>query len=147
MKLKWIAIPVFILVAASIFMFFPKKNKDFSEDLIGRWTTSEPKYIDCFLELTKTTFAYGFEENKKNVYVISSVEKSIEGKHILYTISYKNTDGLKFTRSLYYDPGNGGTIQFKHQEHIEWRKTKNSDFKENSETDQNKKAGQNETNS
>jgi hypothetical protein len=60
----------------------------------------------------------------------------LEGNNRLYTINYKNTDGLKFTQSFYYHPENGGSIQLKHQEHIEWRKTKDAAFKENSETDQ-----------
>jgi hypothetical protein len=141
MKLKWIVIVGFILIAASIFMFFPKKNKDLSEDLIGRWTTSEPKYVDRFLELTKTTLTYGLGENKKNSYSISSVEKSIEGINILYTISYKDRDGLAFTRSFYYEPSNGGVIRFKNQENIEWTKEKDDTVEENLKTDQNKKAG------
>lgn len=147
MKRKWIVIPVVILVAVLIFVFFPKKNKDVPENLIGKWTTLAPGYQDRFFEITKETLVYGLGGDKEDVYFISSVEESLEGNNILYIVSYKNTDGLAFTRSFYYHPENGGAIQFKHQEHIEWRKTKDAAFKENSEIDQNKKAGQNETNS
>jgi len=146
MKLKWIAIPVFILVAASIFISCTGKNANITENLIGKWTTSAPEYQDYFFELTKETITYGHNGDERNVYIISSVEKNQEGKDIVYTINYKSTD-VKFTRYFYYHPENGGTIQFKHQEHVKWRKLKNDDFKENSETNQNKKAGQDETNS
>ncbi len=147
MKLKWIVIVALISIAASIFVFYPGKNMDFPEDLIGKWTTSEPRYQDRFFEITKERLTYGLGGDKIDIYLISSMEKSLEGNNILYTINYKNTDGLKFTQSFYYHPKNGGSIQLKHQEHIEWRKKKGAALEENSETDQNEKAGQNETNS
>lgn len=137
MKLKWIVIPVFILVIVSIFIFFTKMNEDLPENLIGKWTTSTPGYQDRFIEITKETLTYGLGGDKKDVYFISSIKESLEGKNILYTISYKNTDGLKFTRSFNYDSEHGGTIQFKHQEHIGWLKKKNTVIKENYKTDQN----------
>jgi hypothetical protein len=135
MKLKWIVIPV-VIVAATITMFHAKKHRDIPLDLIGKWTTSAPGYQDRFFEITKETVTYGLGGDKEDAYLISNIEKSPEKINILYTISYKNTDGLEFTRSFYYDPENGGTIQFKHQEHIEWRKEKGEDFKQNSEPDQ-----------
>ena len=144
MKLKWNLIVVLILIGASILMSCTGKNTDITKNLIGKWTTSAPGYQDYFFELTKETITYGHNGGEQDVYIISSLEKDQEGQDIVYTINYKSTD-VKFTRSFHYDPKNGGTIQFKHQEHITWHKLKNDDFKENSETDQNKKAGQNET--
>jgi hypothetical protein len=132
MKLTWITIPVVIMVVLLIFVFFPKKNKDIPEYLIGKWITSAPGYEDRFIEITKETLTYGLGGDKEDVYFISGIEKSLKGINVLYTISYKNTDGLKFTRSFYYHPENGETIQFKHQEHITWRKMKNDVSKENS---------------
>jgi len=135
MKLKWIAIPA-VIVAATITMFHSKKNRDIPINLIGKWTTSAPGYQDRFLEITKETLTYGLGGDKEDAYLISSIEENPEGNNTVYTISYKNRDGLEFTRSFYYHPESGGAIQFKHQEHIEWRKTKGAAFKENSETDQ-----------
>ena len=140
MKLKWFVIPA-LLVAVTIYVFQFKKIRDIPLNLIGKWTTSAPGYQDRFLEITKETLTYGLGGDKKDVYFISSIGESLEKNNILYTISYKNTDGLEFTRSFYYHPENGGAIQFKHQEHIEWRKLKDDDVKEDSETDQHKKAG------
>ena len=136
MKLKRIIVPGIILVALLIFLFFPKMNKDIPENLIGKWVTTEPGYLDRFIEITKETIVYGLGGDKKDVYFISNLETNPERNKLLYTISFKNKDGLEFTRSFYYDPENGGTIQFKHQEHIEWRKEKGEDFKQNSEPDQ-----------
>ena len=136
MKLKWVVIVALILIGASIFVFYPGKNTDIPLNLIGKWTTSAPRYQDRFFEITKETLIYGLGGEKIDVYLISSIEESLEGNNRLYTINYKNTDGLKFTQSFYYHPENGGSIQLKHQEHIEWRKEKSAAFKENSETDQ-----------
>ena len=120
MKHKWIVIPVVILIAG-ITMFHFKKNRVIPANLLGRWTTSAPGYQDRFIELTKETLVY----DKEDVYIISSLEKNQEGKDIIYTINYKNSD-VKFTRSFYYHPEHGGSIQFKHQEHITWRKKANT---------------------
>ena len=131
MKLKWIVIPV-VIVAATITMFQFKKNRDIPLDLIGKWTTPASGYQDRFLEITKETLTYGLGGDKEDVNFISNIEESLEENNILYTITYKNTDGLEFTRSFYYVPENGGAIQFKHQKHIAWRKMKDDASKENS---------------
>ena len=128
MKLKRIVIAALILIGASIFMSCTEKNTDITENLIGKWTTSAPGYQDRFLEITKETLTYGLGGDKEDAYLLSSIKESPEGNNMLYTISYKNTDGLEFTRSFYYHPENGGAIQFKHQEHIEWRKKKGAAF-------------------
>ncbi len=136
MKLKWIVFVALILIGASIFVFDSGKNMDIPEDLIGKWTTSESRYQDRFFEITKETLVYGLGGDKEDVYLISSMKESLEGNNILYTINYKNTDGLKFTQSFYYHPENGGAIQLKHQEHIKWTKKKDDAVEEESETDQ-----------
>ena len=136
MKLKWVVIVALILIGASIFVFYPGKNTDIPLNLIGKWTTSAPRYQDRFFEITKETLIYGLGGGKIDVYFISSMEESLEGNNILYTINYKNTDGLEFTRSFYYHPENEGAIQFKHQEHIKWTKEKDDAVAENFKTDQ-----------
>jgi hypothetical protein len=140
MKRKWIVIPA-VIVAVAIYMLQSKEIKDFPEDLIGQWTTSEPRYQDRFFEITKETLAYGLGGGKIDVYFISSMKESLEGNNILYTINYKNTDGLKFTQSFYYHPENGGSIQLKHQEHIKWTKEKDDAVAENLKTDQKQESG------
>ena len=135
MKLKWIVIPA-VIIAVAIYVFHSKKNRDIPVNLTGKWTTSAPGYQDRFIELTKETLVYGLGGDKEDVYFISSIKESLEENNILFTISYKNTDGLEFTRSFYYHPENEGAIQFKHQEHIKWTKEKDDAVAENFKTDQ-----------
>jgi hypothetical protein len=128
MKHKWIIISVVSLIIVSIFIFHPKHDEDLSESLIGRWTTSEPRYKDRFFELSKETITYGLGEDKTDVHVISSIEISVQDNKTLYTINYHNLDGLEFTRSFYYFPSNGGVITFKNQEDVKWIKKKDIIF-------------------
>ena len=135
MKHKWIIISVFILIIVSIFVFYLKEDEVFPDSLIGRWTTSEPRYKDRFFELSKVTFSYGLGEDKIDVHFISSIEKSIQDNNTLYTINYHNIDGLEYTRSFYYYPANGGVIKFKNQKNVEWTKNKDTIFEKNPEAD------------
>ena len=128
MKHKWIIISVFILIIVSIFIFYSKEDGGVPDSLIGRWTTSESRYKDRFLELSDATFTYGLGEDKEDVYFISSIEKNIQDNNTLYTINYSNIDGLEYTRSFYYYPANGGVIKFKNQKHIKWTKEKDTVF-------------------
>jgi hypothetical protein len=125
MKHKWIVILV-LLLAAAITLFYSKKNKDIPASLMGKWTTSAPGYQDRFIEFTKETLVYGIGGGKENVYTITSLEENPEGKNMSYTIEFKNSE-VKFTRSFYYHPEIGGSIQFKHQEQITWRKEASTD--------------------
>jgi len=140
MKLKWIVIPA-LIIAVAIYVFPSKKNRDILVNLTGKWTTSAPGYQNRFIELTKETLTYGLGGDKIDVYFISSIKKGLEGNDILITINYKNTDGLKFTRSFYYDPVNGEAIKFKHQEHVKWTKEKDDAVAENLKTDQKQESG------
>lgn len=122
MKFKWIVIVAFILVAVSLFMFFPKKDKNIPQNLMGEWTSSDPRYQDRFFKITRERVTFGLGGDKEDTYFISSIEASPESHHTLYTISCKNADGASFTRSFYYQSANGGVITFKNQKHIEWHK-------------------------
>jgi hypothetical protein len=122
MKLKWIIIAVSILIGASIFVSCTEKKTDVPELLIGKWTTSEPRYHDRFIEITKETLVYGLGGDKEDVYPISGITKDLKGDNILYTISFESKDGHKFTRSFYYAPCDGGRISLKHEENVAWHK-------------------------
>ena len=122
MKLKSIVIVVLIIIGALIFVSCTGKHTNIPENLVGIWTTSEPRYEDRFFEITKETLIYGLGGDKKDIYSVSSIEESLEGNNIIYTISYKNTDGFKFTRSFYYESVEGGVIRFKNQKQVKWTK-------------------------
>ena len=135
MKHKWIIISLVILIIATLFIFYLKEDEVFPDHMIGKWTTAEPRYTDRFFEISQTTFTYGLGGDKKDVCIISSIEKSVQDNTTLYTIKYRNVDGIKYTRSFYYFPGNGGVIKFKNQKNVEWTKNKDTVFEKKFESD------------
>ncbi len=127
-KHKWVIIWVCSLIIITILIFFTKQDEGVPDRLVGRWTTSEPRYKDRFFELSKVTFSYGLGEDKIDVNFISSIEKNIQNNNTLYTINYHSTDGLEYTRSFYYYPANGGVIRFQNQQNVKWTKCKKTIF-------------------
>ncbi len=115
------------LTLVILILFFgcqAKENKTVPDELVGVWRTSAPKYEDCYLELTKDLIIFVNENILQNMDAnsIYKIKKADKDKNILYTIYYKNDEGLKYQFSFYYDPSGGSVIKFKHQTQIEWTK-------------------------
>ena len=94
------------------------------EDLIGVWKTSAAKYEDRFFEIKKDEIVFGTGQGTFDSQTIEKVETGkVRGEErILYTISYRNQEGVEDKFSFYYHPEKGGTIRFKNQEKIAWVK-------------------------
>ena len=98
------------------------------DELVGVWRTSAPKYADCYFELTQDLMIFANEAHleERSVNRISGIKKTDRGKAILYTFSYEvhfeDEEGKKGKFSFYYDPSEGGSIRFKNQPRIKWRK-------------------------
>ena len=120
MKLIWIIIGIVIFVA--LLVFFPKKPTPLPDELVGVWTTSQPKYADRYLDLTKATIIFGTGKESIDTNFISNVEKTPHDETILYTVYFHRVGGPEDKVSFYYDAGNGAIIRFKNQKHIEWKK-------------------------
>ena len=121
-----VKIKAFITGLAMVFLIpgCQPGEKTMPQELIGIWMTSAPKYKECFLELSQEMIVFGsghyFEHMDINYFV--SVEKIQKKTHILYTIHYENIEGQKSKLPVYYVPLRGGSIRFKNQKKIEWRK-------------------------
>ena len=129
MKLRWILIGIVILVA--FFALLPSKPTPLPDELVGVWKTSNPKYADRYLGLTRATIIFGtgkgsidvnFISNVEDVNFISNVEKTLQDRAILYTVYFHRSEGEEDNVSFYYEPRNGGIIKFKNQTHIAWIK-------------------------
>ena len=113
------------LTLVILILFFgcqAKENRTVPDELVGVWRTSAPKYEDCYLELTKDLIIFVNENFLQNMDANSIYKVKKDDKDLLYTIYYKNDEGLKYQFSFYYDPSEGGVIRFKHQTQIEWTK-------------------------
>jgi hypothetical protein len=126
MKPRWILKGILILVGIGILVAFfallPSKPTPLPDELVGVWKTSDPKYADRYLDLTRATIIFGTGKGTIDVNFISNVEKMFQDKAILYTVYFHRSEGEEDNVSFYYDPRNGGIIKFKNQTHIAWMK-------------------------
>jgi hypothetical protein len=120
MKPKWILVGLVIIAIVALSTFLLRKPTLFPDELVGVWMTSDPRYADRFLDLSKVTIIFGTGKDNIDIYFISNVEKTVQDKAILYTVHFHNQEGLEDKVSFYYDPQNSGTIRFKNQKQITW---------------------------
>ena len=120
MKPSVLLIAVAILVVS--FGCRSERTRTVPDELVGVWKTSEPKYADRFLELTRTSIAFGAGEGKADVRPVAGVEIVRQDGKILYTLSYADPEGHESTFSFYYDPARAGVSRLKNQQSFEWTK-------------------------
>jgi hypothetical protein len=99
------------------------KKAEVTDELIGIWETSEPKYAGASFEFKKDRIIIGDIEGDINSYLITKIKrKKVKyEEHFFYDISYKDQDGLEFKLLIYYEPVNE-EIRLKHQDDIVWKK-------------------------
>lgn len=100
------------------------KSKTVPDELVGVWKTSARQYADRSFELRKDTILFGTGGSGVSVNPIVKVEQVREEKEnmVLYVIHYTGEGTSDYVLSFYYDAANGGTIRFKNQMQIEWKK-------------------------
>jgi hypothetical protein len=101
----------------------PESSKTVPDDLMGVWKTSDPKYADTFIELTRTTIVFGFADGTADVRTVASVEKVREDGNLLYTVFYVDPEQQQYKLSFYYEAA-GGVMRWKNQRTIAWMKAK-----------------------
>ena len=101
----------------------PESSKTVPDDLIGVWKTSAPKYADTFVELTRTTIAFGAGEKGTHLRSVVKVTKERNEGGLLYTVFYTDPEGQEYTFAFYYDPADG-MLRWKNQRTIAWMKAK-----------------------
>ena len=120
---------VLILFISLMILFFGFQcggKKALPDNLIGVWETSDPKYADRIFEITRNEVIFQTGETTFDTYSIKSIEmeKVPGGQSLLYTITYKNIEGLEYKFSFFYDPAGNGAIRFKNQDQFVWTKEK-----------------------
>ncbi|MFH1674978.1 MAG: hypothetical protein ABIF87_16360 [Pseudomonadota bacterium] len=123
MKPKWILAAVVTIVIVALSAFFLQRHTLLPDELVGVWTTSDSRYADRMLDLSKVTIIFGTGKDNIDTYFISNVKKKLHEDATLYTVYFHNLEGLKDRASFYYEPQNGGTIRFKNQKQA-WSKQK-----------------------
>lgn len=95
--------------------------------LIGVWETSSPRYKGRYLKFTEHSIVFGTGAGCQESHLIRKIESSgSNGDKMQYTFYYKDSEGEKWTQTLTYGPGSGGTIQLKNRDEI-WKKSKQTE--------------------
>lgn len=104
------------------------RGDEIPDYLLGYWVTSEPRYAEAQLEITKEmiTFSKGLDYISMNE--IDHVEVSQKDDKTLIKITYEDREGGEFTLSLYYYPGpRGGSLRFVNQMQMVWHRERESE--------------------
>lgn len=123
-KWKWAAA---LLGLLGIFALWRngQKNYHLPEELAGEWKSSDPKYADRSFELSQGYLSLGTGNGTATTGFIREVKVSQETGKTLYTIKYRDDEGMNQI-SLYYDSSHGETIRLKNQPNIVWTKVPGS---------------------
>ncbi len=97
-------------------------REEIPDYLVGRWLTSAPGYEDRYLEINKVSVLLATSVSTVNKYFIDKTATTAAGKQIGFTIDCKDLENSPYRLSLTYEPDSGGTLSFKNQSHITWRK-------------------------
>ena len=91
-------------------------------EMYGVWRTSAPGYEDRFLQLRKGFVVFGVGNEKAVAQHIRTVKALQVGPETLYTVSSEEVGGDASEMNFYYNPAHGGSIRFKNQEDLVWKK-------------------------
>ena len=94
--------------------------------LVGVWQTTAVKYANRAIEITEDflIFERGGGYSDFVAYPIKQVEKRSEDGRTLFVITYTIPEGLDYKFSFYHAEENGGIIQLKNRNQIQWKKIK-----------------------
>lgn len=94
-SIRWLAPwPALLLVAAVLVACGPKQENGVPTDLCGRWTTSEPKYHDRYLEIRSDRLIWGVGEFELDNHRIEKIESRPEAdKQTHYWLHYTEDEG------------------------------------------------------
>jgi hypothetical protein len=101
----------------------PESTRTVPAELLGRWTTSVPKYADTFFELQRDTLILGLAGGRTEVRSVARVEKVLEGGQPLFTVYYLDPSDPKrteFKLAFFFEAAAGGVVRWKNQREIVW---------------------------
>jgi hypothetical protein len=124
-KRRWLLVAAAIALLALTFSYVKLRHVSVPPELIGTWKTTNPLYADRSLEISLESISFVTGGGTEYTGFIDNIESSSDQEKTLYTISYL-VAGMRNQVSFYYDTSGGGTIQFKNQQSIAWKKESNS---------------------
>ncbi len=94
-------------------------------ELMGRWTSSAPKYEDRFFEIRPDrTVVFGLGSGQIDVAPITDVELVRDGQLLTCHVSHLSDIGDVYRFSISYRPSHPGQLFLTNQPNVPWRKEK-----------------------
>ena len=114
---------VVILLPALLASCGPETSRTVPAELLGRWTTSAPKYADTFFELQPDTLLLGLAGGQVDTRTITKVEKLRQDGETLFTVYYvdpSDSNRTEFKLAFFFEANAGGVVRWKNQKEIPW---------------------------
>ena len=92
------------------------------DELLGIWRTDNPAYKGRYMKCDPQFVVLGVGEDKPVPRKVVEITKASEGVETLYTLKTNEKDEGEYSFSFYYSPADGGTIRFKNQPQLIWKK-------------------------
>ncbi len=99
-------------------------SEDLPAEVLGRWTTTEARYADRFLEIGRATVRFGTGGAESETYPISHVAIETDARGRLIRITYLVEED-EMQLSFHYDAGDS-TIRLQNQSSFRWSKAQAS---------------------
>lgn len=93
------------------------------DHLVGIWRTAVSQYSDSTMELMKDSIVFKGGDGSSVRGRITQFEQIQEGSTIFYRLSYRDAGKNEYHLNFAYDPANGGTVTFKNQPALVWKRT------------------------
>lgn len=122
MNRKWLSIIFCILVTIGIAAYVGTPDHSVPEVLQGHWISDDPRYEDCFLEISEDYIDIGAHAGKGIFGVVKAVKADTRNDHTIYIITYQDSLGLESILSLRYEPSSEGILRIANQRSISWRR-------------------------
>ena len=93
-------------------------------EIVGIWATSDEHYTGETIEIASDKIVMSSESQGVFLYTIDTVrfKKDHLNNNILYTIIYTDQSGEKNLLNLIYIPEDGGTLLFKSEREVVWKR-------------------------
>jgi hypothetical protein len=90
--------------------------------MIGTWGTQDPRYAGRSLQIGADTIVFVADEDNKAVGSIRKVRTKARDTSIWVKIEYLDNEQKSQTAELVYLPEYGGSLSFKNQPGVVWKK-------------------------
>jgi hypothetical protein len=91
-------------------------------ELLGIWRTDAPAYKGRYMKCDPQFVVLGVGEEKPVPRKVVGITKMAEGVETLYTLKTNEKEEGEYSFSFYYSAADGGTIRFKNQPQLIWKK-------------------------